>query len=370
MVKKPDGERPPDFRKTFHKKRVFITGHTGFKGSWLSVWMHVLGAEVKGYALKPELISLYNHVQNKLKNHQSVIADIRNSKKLESEIQSFQPDFIFHLAAQPLVLESYKNPLETFETNAIGTAHLLEAVRTLKKKCMVVIITTDKVYKNRETDYAYTESDSLGGYDPYSASKAAAEIITESYRLSYFNPADYKKHKKSVATARSGNVIGGGDYAKDRIVPDIFRALSVSKAIEIRNPKAVRPWQHVLESLHGYLTLAACMNKEPEKFAESFNFGPARNDTCTVEELVVKAIKSWGAGSYKVLKQKKVMHEAGLLKLNINKAWNKIGWKPAWSSDQSIDRTLLWYKKSTEKKADVMGLCMEDIEKYILKKNI
>ncbi len=328
------------------------------------MWLSLMGAKVKGYALKPEKISLYNQIQSKLKNHLSVIADIRDKKKLEKEILSFQPDFIFHFAAQPLVLESYKNPVETFEVNATGTANLLNAIRLLKKECAVVIVTTDKVYENIEADYAYKESDKLGGYDPYSASKAAVEIIIQSFRLSFFNPKDFSKHKKSIASARAGNVIGGGDYAKARLVPDIFRSLSKSKKINIRNPESVRPWQHVLESLCGYLMLAAAMKKEPQKFATSFNFGPELNDVLIVEEVVKQAIKCWGNGKYNSVKTKNAPHESGLLKLNIKKAKTKLRWQPKWNSNNAIEKTMQWYKKSLEDGCDKFLLCLRDIEKY------
>lgn len=350
-----------EFYNTFKGKKIFLTGHTGFKGSWMSVWLSLMGASVKGYALNPEKISLYNQIKDKLKNHRSVIGDIRDKKKLEKEILSFQPDFIFHLAAQPLVLESYKNPVETFEVNAIGTANLLDAIRNLRKKCVVVIVTTDKVYQNIEADYPYRESDKLGGYDPYSASKAAAEIIIESYRLSFYNPANFSKHKKVIASARAGNVIGGGDYAENRLMPDIYRSLSKSKKIKIRNPKAVRPWQHVLESLRGYLMLAAAMKKEPKKYSSSFNFGPVLNDVLTVEEVVRQAIKCWGTGKYSLVKSESAPHEAGLLKLNIHKAKQELGWQPIWNSKSVIEKTMQWYKNSIQKKSDMFNLCVKEI---------
>jgi CDP-glucose 4,6-dehydratase len=353
-----------NLEKTFRKKRVFLTGHTGFKGTWLAIWLQMLGAEVKGYALKPEKDSLYNKVKSQL-DIDSVVADIRDDEKLKAEIISFQPDFVFHLAAQALVRESYQVPLETFDINVMGTAHVLDSLRFLPKKCSCVIVTTDKVYSNIEKNYAYKESDKLGGYDPYSASKAAAEIITQSYRLSFFNPAEINKHKKAIATGRAGNVIGGGDYAKDRIVPDIFRALSSSKAVEVRNPNAVRPWQHVLEPLHGYLALAAALSEDPEKFATSYNFGPRLNDTFTVEELVKKAIKSWGQGTFKVANQKNKLHEASLLKLNISKAKTELNWQPKWNSSKAINMTMNWYKESLNGKLNAKSLCEADILDYM-----
>lgn len=352
-----------NFNSSFKNKKVFLTGHTGFKGSWMCVWLQLMGANVKGYSLKPEKESLFNKIKPQLEI-KSVIADIRDKKKLKKEILSFQPDFIFHLAAQSLVRESYKTPVETFDTNVIGTANVLDALRFLKKKCVCVIVTTDKVYENLEKNYAYKEADKLGGYDPYSASKAAAEIITDSYRLSFFNPKSFLKHKKAIATARAGNVIGGGDYAKDRLVPDIFRALSKNKSIEVRNPASIRPWQHVLEPLNGYLTLAKRMTDDPEKFADSFNFGPQLNDVCTVEKLIKLAVKNWGSGTYKIAVQKNAPHEAGLLKLNINKAKNELQWQPKWGAEKAIYKTVSWYKSSLVKNSNVLKLCVEDIKEY------
>lgn len=352
-----------DFSDTFKGKRVFITGHTGFKGSWLSLWLMLMGARLKGFALAPEKKSLHNQIKGKLKI-QSVISDIRNREKLKREILGFQPDFVFHLAAQPLVLESYKFPVETFATNTIGTAHVMDALRFLKKKCAVVIVTTDKVYENSEKDYAYGESDKLGGYDPYSASKAAAEIITGSYRSSFFNPGDYKRHKKAIATARAGNVIGGGDYAKDRIIPDIFRALHTGKSILVRNPYSVRPWQHVLESLSGYLLLAHLLYNEPQKYSSSYNFGPEPEDSRPVEHLVKKAIDVWGGGTYHSPGIKKAPHESGLLKLNIDRAKKELGWRPRWNSETAIEKTILWYKNSIGKNASEFALCVGNIRDF------
>ena len=353
-----------DYLNSFYKKKIFITGHTGFKGAWFSLWLTKLGAKVKGYALKPEKKSLFNQIEPSLKIT-SVFADIRDREKLKKEILKFQPDFIFHLAAQPIVFESYKTPIETFETNIIGTAHLLDALKFLKKKCAVVIITTDKVYQNIEKNYAYKETDKLGGYDPYSASKAAAELIIDSYRSSFFNPENFNMHKKAIASARAGNVIGGGDYAKDRLVPDIFKALCKGDSILVRNPDAVRPWQHVLESLSGYLQLAFFLYKEPQKFATSFNFGPALKDTKSVEHLVKRAIASWGAGNYHNSTPGNAPHEAGLLKLNIEKAKNELGWMPRWNSDLAIDKTIQWYRNSIQKNSDIFNLCINNINDFV-----
>ncbi len=353
-----------NFKQTFRNKKVFVTGHTGFKGSWLVLWLETLGATVKGYALKPNTKPSLFESLSKLLKCESVIADIRNKEKLNKEIVAFQPDFIFHLAAQPLVRESYEIPVETFEVNAIGTANLLNAVRDLKKACTVVIITTDKVYHNNEWHHPYRESDTLGGYDPYSASKAATEIVVDSFRSSFFNPNEYSKHKKAIATARAGNVIGGGDFAKDRIVPDIFRALSKNEKIEVRNPSAVRPWQHVLEPLSGYLQLAVLLQKHPQAFSQAYNLGPNLTDTLPVSKLVELSIDVWGKGSFYSPAQKNAPHEAGLLKLDISKATNELQWQPKWNAQTAIEKTINWYKHSLDKKADVYQLCLNDLEAY------
>lgn len=353
-----------NFKQAFKGKKVFVTGHTGFKGAWLVLWLESLGAKVKGYALKPNTKpSLFESLAKQLQCA-SVIADIRNKEKLTKEILDFQPDYIFHLAAQAIVRESYEFPVETFEVNAIGTANLLNAVRDLKKACAIVIITTDKVYHNNEWHHPYRESDRLGGYDPYSASKAATEIVVDSFRSSFFNPNDFAKHKKAIATARAGNVIGGGDFAKDRIVPDIFRALSNEEKIEVRNPAAVRPWQHVLEPLSGYLLLAQKLQQEPLQFSQAFNFGPHLTDTLPVGELVEKSIEVWGKGSYHSPTQKNAPHEAGLLKLDISKAVNELQWQPKWNATTAIEKTIGWYKQSLVKNSSAYQLCLTDLEDY------
>lgn len=329
---------------TFYKsKKVFLTGHTGFKGSWLLAWLHHLGADVKGYSLVPENENdLYNSI-NGDKLCKSIIGDLRDKQKLENEILTFQPDFIFHLAAQPLVRLSYEIPKDTFEVNVIGTINVLDAVRKLENPCSVVLITTDKVYENFEWHYPYRENDRLGGYDPYSASKACAELAISCYRNSFFNLSNYDHHKKGIASARSGNVIGGGDWAKDRIIPDIVRALRSNKTINIRNPKSIRPWQHVLEPLSGYLQLGLKLNENPTHFSESWNFGPHTQDNLYVEDIVKKAIEIWGRGEYICASNINQPHEAGLLKLDISKTVNELGWKPKWDAKQAIEKTMNWY---------------------------
>jgi CDP-glucose 4,6-dehydratase len=345
----------------FYKdKNVFLTGHTGFKGAWLLAILKTWGAKVTGYALAPDQNehALYN-VINGDKTCNSVIADIRDGSKLKEALISAQPDIIFHLAAQPLVRYAYENPIETFEVNAMGTAYLLEAVKTLPQKCSVVIVTTDKVYENKEWEYPYRETDRLGGYDPYSASKAAAEIVVDSVRNSFFNINGYNKHQKAIATARAGNVIGGGDWSADRIIPDIIRALENKNPINVRNPNAVRPWQHVLEPLFGYLLLAFKLHEDSKDFCTAWNFGPYSQDTFTVMALVNKAIAIWGEGEFAIADTKDQPHEAGLLKLDINKAINKLGWVPRFSANTSITNTIEWYKAQ-----DKAALTYQQIKNY------
>lgn len=345
-------------------KKIFLTGHTGFKGSWLLSWLHYLGANIKGYALAPENDNDLYNIINGQNLCESIIDDIQDKKKLVDEIVKFQPDFIFHLAAQPLVRLSYTQTVETFSVNAIGSANLLEGVRELEKPCVVVMITTDKVYHNIEKDYYYTESDMLGGYDPYSASKACAELIVDSYRNSFFHPEKYELHKKSISVARAGNVIGGGDWAKDRIIPDIIRALQNNDSVKVRNPNSVRPWQHVLEPLNGYLMLAANQKKDPVHFAQAYNFGPLKNDLLKVNELVSIAIKSWGQGSLEHIQSNDQYHEAGLLQLDITKAMTQLSWKPKMDSHEAIEWSIKWYKNIFDKTVDAKNLVLNDIVNY------
>ncbi|MBL0201061.1 MAG: CDP-glucose 4,6-dehydratase [Chitinophagaceae bacterium] len=350
-----------NFYTNYKNKKVFVTGHTGFKGSWLITWLTMLGAQVKGYALAPQnKKDIYNTVAKNIAI-ESVLADVRDSKRLKEELLAFEPDFIFHLAAQPLVLYGYKNPIETFEVNTMGTAHLLEAVRSLTKKCTVVLITTDKVYKNIEKDYASVEDDKLGGYDPYSASKAAAEIVIDCYKNSYFNSDQFSHHQKAIVSVRAGNVIGGGDFNVDRLVPDIVRALKNNETILLRNPDAVRPWQHVLEPLNGYLLLGVLANNDGLKYAGAYNFGPEIDDHLTVKELVEMAIKNWGSGNWKDISDANQPHEAGLLQLNINRAKNQLGWQPKLNSQQAIEWTIDWYKKSEQ---EIFDFSIKQISDY------
>ena len=335
----------------YQNKKVFLTGHTGFKGAWLMACLHLAGASTKGYALPSEYPGGLFELLQPLQIIDSALGDIRDKTFLKKEIESFAPDYIFHLAAQSLVRRSYQIPAETFEVNVTGTANLLEIVKNLPGKCTVIVITTDKVYENKEQDILYREEDILGGYDPYSASKACTELLVNSFRNSFFNTAEYGVHRKSIATARAGNVIGGGDWSQDRIIPDIVRSLKDDKNIEVRNPSAIRPWQHVLEPIGGYLLLAGRLNKEPFNYFKAYNFGPLSEDHLPVKDLVEIAIKSWGKGNWIDSSEKNHPHEAGILKLDIMRAVKELQWNPKMNSTQAINWTIDWYKQPVEKQA-------------------
>jgi CDP-glucose 4,6-dehydratase len=349
-------------KETYQNKKVFLTGHTGFKGAWLAACLYLAGAKIKGYALAPEYANgLFNLLQP-LAIMESIIADIRDKELLQKEIESFQPDYVFHLAAQPLVRRSYEIPAETFDVNVTGTANLLEAVKNLCKECTVIVVTTDKVYENKEEDILYNEEDTLGGYDPYSASKACAEIVVSSFRNSFFNPKNFDIHKKGIATVRAGNVIGGGDWSKDRIIPDIVRSLKEGRNIEVRNPIAIRPWQHVLEPIGGYLVLGSVLQKEPLKYSRAYNFGPLPQDHLYVKELVEAAIKNWGSGQWTDISDAEQVHEANLLKLDISRAMRELRWKPKLNAVQAVDWTIQWYKQPLEQQ---VTYTMQQIKDYL-----
>lgn len=333
-----------DLRSVYQGKKVFLTGHTGFKGAWLLLILKELGAEVKGYALDPKHENdLYNSIRGE-ELCDSVIADLRDKGRLRKELISFEPDFVFHMAAQALVIDGYEDPLYTYEVNAMGTAYLLDALRGLDKPVECVLITTDKVYENLEKDYAYKEEDRLGGFDPYSNSKACCELIIDSYRNSFFPIDRHAEHKKGIASVRSGNVIGGGDWSDNRIIPDTARALLQNEALIVRNPKAVRPWQHVLDPLYGYLLLGAHMAGGNKEFYQAYNFGPKESDKLTVEELVKLAINVWGDGEYIDRSDPNAVHEANLLMLDVHKAMKELKWSPLYSSPEAIKVTVQWYK--------------------------
>ncbi len=359
------GEMFGILKNTYQGKKVLLTGHTGFKGAWLLKILTMLGAEVQGYALEPEnSFDLFNLLKGNTLC-KSTIADLRDKAKLDHVASIFQPDFVFHLAAQPLVRLSYDIPVDTFEVNAIGTANLLNSLRALNKKCMIVLITTDKVYHNNEWPYPYRENDRLGGYDPYSASKACAELVIDSFRNSFFNIKEFNTHLKAIAVARAGNVIGGGDWAKDRLIPDVIRALSKNENINVRNPGSVRPWQHVLEPLLGYLMLGSRLSQYPQKYSQAYNFGPDVNDALPVSAMVEMAIEHWQSGQYVVSPQAGQPHEAGLLKLDISKTIAELGWKPKLNASEALRYTIDWYKEYNDNPQGIETVTEAQINKYI-----
>lgn len=350
--------------EAYKGKRVFVTGHTGFKGSWLCEMLLLSGAKVYGYALKPPTRpALFNQLKlaKRIKSH--TVGDVRNLKALTAAIRAAKPDFIFHLAAQPLVRESYKSPVETFETNVMGTVNVLEAVRmAVKCHCSVVCITTDKCYENRETTRPYREDDPMGGYDPYSCSKGCDELAIASYRRSFFGGPDSPVW---LASARAGNVVGGGDWATDRIVPDCMRALDRGEKIAVRNKTSTRPWQHVLEPLGGYLALGAALaaRKDYAKVAGGFNFGPDPKSNRTVKDLVVEVLKH-RRGAWIDKCDPKAVHEAGLLNLDIRKAKKVLGWKPRWNFETTIAKTVEWYE-TVRKGGSVLDVTQRQIEEFL-----
>ena len=342
-----------------HGKKVFLTGHTGFKGSWFLIVLKFFGANVKGYSLKPKKLSLFNKIKGE-QLCESIIGDINDKDLLEKELLKFKPDFIFHFAAQALVNESYLDPIKTFNTNIIGTINLLDSIRSLKNKCSTVIITTDKVYKNRESLKPYSENDELGGYDPYSSSKSCVELITESYKNSFFNLKEVNIHQKAFGVARAGNVIGGGDWSNGRIVKDIINSIELNKPIELRYPDSIRPWQHVLEPLNGYLELALKLDDDPKKYSTAFNFGPLIKDCISVKLFTEKMLKIWGSDINIVIERKK-NHETGALILDIKKAENILGWKPKTNVDDAISKTISWHKNNSSKAREK---CETQVEQF------
>ena len=344
-------------------RRVLLTGHTGFKGSWLALWLSELGANLCGVALEPSTSpALFDQLSltKKLVNHR--LFNIVNYSRLASLIADFQPQIVFHLAAQPLVRRSYQDPLGTWATNVQGSLNLLEALKPLKQSCSVVMVTTDKVYANQEWDYGYREEDRLGGHDPYSASKAAAELAIASWRSSFCGKASYQTPHLSIATARAGNVIGGGDWAEDRIVPDAMRSLSSGQPIPVRRPEATRPWQHVLEPLGGYLLLAEKLTTYGNTYSSSFNFGPMLEANRSVCELVESALSFW-PGSWQDCSDSSAPHEAGRLHLQIDKAYHQLGWRPRWNFDSTVKRTVSWYR-AVHEGATPLECCLEDLNAY------
>ena len=351
--------------KSFYAgKRVLITGHTGFKGSWLSIWLHELGAEVIGVALDSQTGKdnfVLSGVGRKIKA--DLRADIRDAAAMQRIFDEYQPEIVFHLAAQPLVRLSYDEPVDTWQTNVMGTINVMEAFRHCEAAKVAVMITTDKCYENREQNHAYTEDEPMGGYDPYSSSKGACEIAISSWRRSFMNPDAYAKHGKAIASVRAGNVIGGGDWAKDRIIPDCIRAIEAGQPIAIRNRKAVRPWQHVLEPLSGYMLLAQKIWEEPMKYCEGWNFGPKMDAVVPVWNVATMLTEAYGKGELLDQTDPNAVHEANLLMLDITKAQTRLGWQPKLSTKAAIELTADWYKRY--QKEDVYELCVEEIRKYV-----
>jgi len=348
----------------FSRKRVLVTGHTGFKGSWLSLWLKELGAEVIGYALDP-YTPRDNFVLNRLSQKITDIrGDIRDVRRLRSVFRRYSPEYVFHLAAQPIVRISYAKPKETFDINVGGTVNIFECCRITKSVRVIINITSDKCYENKEWVWGYRENDPVGGYDPYSSSKGCSELITAAYRKSFFNPSDFSKHEKALSSARAGNVIGGGDWAKDRIIPDCVRALEKKQPIQVRNPCSVRPWQYVLEPLGGYLLLAARMNASPKKYCGAWNFGPEGTSISKVQEIVESAIKCWGSGSWKPVGVLSERHEASMLVLDINKAKLDLAWKPCLTLAEAVKNTIGWYK-ARQNRQDLSAFCRSQIHNYM-----
>ena len=346
-------------------KRVFLTGHTGFKGSWLALWLSSMGAHVTGYALAPntkpnlfEILTIDNLIS---KSH---IGDVRNLQQLQETMLSATPDVLIHMAAQPLVRHSYANPVKTYETNVMGTVNVLEAARQVKSIKATVIVTTDKCYENKEWEWGYRENEPMGGYDPYSNSKGCAELVTSAYRQSFFSANNYDVHKNAVASARAGNVIGGGDWSEDRLIPDAIKAFEAGQTLKIRNPLATRPWQHVLEPLSGYLVLAEALYSQGMKYASPWNFGPRDEDARSVKDVINLLIDQWGTSAKWEKEGADQPHEAGLLKLDCSKALHHLSWAPRWSLETAIEKIVMWQKSLQENK-NMQEVTLSQIKQYM-----
>ncbi len=356
------------FSNIYKDRTVLVTGHTGFSGGWLSLWLKELGARVVGYSLDPPTKpNLFESIELKHRIESHIMGDIRDYNYLTSILERYQPVIVFHLAAQPLVRLSYKQPKLTYETNVMGTVNVLEAVRKTKSVKVCIVVTSDKCYENKEWFFGYREIDPMGGYDPYSSSKGCAELVTAAYRKSFFNPKKYGKTRTvALSSVRAGNMIGGGDWGEDRIIPDCVRALSERKTIIIRSPTATRPWQYVLEPLSGYLWLGALMYRDGTKYSGAWNFGPNESDVLNVEGLVGLLLNEWGNGGYEIRSDD--LHEAHLLKLDISKANSMLKWKPVYNIYDAIKETAIWYKTSYSNGVEnIYGFAVSQIDKYVKK---
>ena len=357
----------PSPKDAFRDRSVLVTGHTGFKGSWLALWLTELGARVTGYSLAPPTQPSNfeaTRLRDSLAGHHE--ADIRDGARLRAVLTACRPEVIFHLAAQALVRTGYDAPRETFEVNVIGIASLLDAVRELKRPCVVVVITSDKCYENREQVWGYRENDPVGGYDPYSASKGAAELLVAAYRRSYFDPDRLAQHGVRLGSARAGNVIGGGDWGRNRIVTDMVLSLSRRQPVPVRSPGSARPWQHVLEPLSGYLTLASTMlSSDDPRWCTAWNFGPRPDDETTVKDMVEQFCTAWGGGRWQDASDPHQPHEAGVLRLSIDKAVCELGWRPRWNLGQAVSHAATWYKSYyLDPTGSMYEACRKDIADY------
>ncbi len=352
------------FNNVYKGKTILVTGHTGFKGSWLAIWLTMLGANVVGYALEP-YSQKGNYKASHLEKHlfADIKGDVRDSERLEDTIKKYKPEIVFHLAAQALVRTAYDNPKYTYETNVMGSLNILEAVRKFDSIKTVVMITSDKCYENVEQIWGYKETDRMGGYDPYSSSKGCAELLISSYRNSYFNPKDYQTHGKAIASVRAGNVIGGGDWSDNRLVPDCIRFIEEGKDIEIRSPKATRPWEHVLEPLSGYLRVGQKLIEEPQKYSEGFNFGPKIECNKTVWEVVEYLVKYYGKGNVIDASTPNMVHENTLLSLDVTKAYKMLDWEAKLSFYEAIEFTVDWYKEALHND-DMFEYCKKQIQAH------
>lgn len=351
-------------KKFWKDKKVFITGHTGFKGSWLTMWLHSLGAKVYGYSLNPTSSpSLYELAGVKNLTENTYIEDIKDLSRLKKSLEEVQPEIILHLAAQALVIEGYENPVDTYMTNVMGTVHVLEAARNVSSVKAIVNVTTDKCYENREWVWSYRENDRLGGFDPYSNSKACSELVTSAYINSFYPISEYKNHGVAIATARAGNVIGGGDWANNRLIPDIVNAIINKEELHLRNPNAVRPWQHVLEPLSGYLRLAENLYTQGIEYSGAWNFGPDEKDCKDVKWIVTKLIKCWGSSTSVKEYSNSDYHEANLLKLDCSKARERLHWEPQWDLENALQAIVDW-NQSFMKEEVALDCCLQQILQY------